>query len=64
MLRPINLRGFVLQEEDIKEFLPDATQKEMEDTASVLTELLMMQWSSCLEEAVQIIKNDRLDKNG
>ncbi len=61
MLKAVDLEGFVLQEEDLKEYLPDATQHEMEGVAAVLTDALMEQWASCLEYAVTVIENDRRD---
>lgn len=59
MLKSVDLEGFVLQQGDLDDFMPDATQEELESVANVLTDCLMEHWSGCLEEAVTIIKNDR-----
>lgn len=61
MLKPVDLEGFVLQEEDLRDFFPDATQEEMDSVAEVLTDGLMEEWAGCLEYAVQVIKNERND---
>lgn len=58
-MKPSNLEGFVLQEEDIKELWADATQEDLEAVAEVLTDYLMDQWYDCLVEAVNTVRSDK-----
>ncbi len=58
-LKTVELEGFELQQGDLDDLLPDATQEEMESIAYILTDYLMEEWHSCLTEAVRIVKGDR-----
>lgn len=59
MMKPSNLEGFVLQEEDIKELWPEASQEDLDEVADVLTDYLMDQWYDCLVEAVNTVRSTK-----
>lgn len=58
-LEPVPMNGFELQAMDVIELMPDITQAEFEELASIVTDLLMEEWANCMEGAVALIQGDR-----
>jgi hypothetical protein len=59
-IKALNLDGFVLSKEDLADLLPDVTPLEFEGIANLTGDYLMNYWQECLEQAVDVIKGDRI----
>lgn len=57
--KPHPIPRMVLHEQDVQEFLPDATEKEIVEVAKLMGDGFMESWRDCLSESVRIVAGER-----